>query len=205
MTSFGDEEEVGEEFVGSSPLVLGTSTAAGVAAGYVWGRHAEPGRRFGIAAGVGMTAFALSITFAKGSVLSHMLNGAAAMTSCFAAGAFLREKPALASGLAHRVGGTSFEEAWSHAGQTYYSGPHVPDLTADQLGRPFAGGAFLDACGVPADMGVTIKAAVQNGRAVGVTVTTSPPNPRIAACVDSAVRRMSFPPNPNLDAVTQTF
>ena len=101
--------------------------------------------------------------------------------------------------------GMSFEDAWSHAGQQYNPGGHAADLTADQLARPFAGGAFLNACGAPEDMGVTIKAAVQNGRAVGVTVTTSPPNPRIAACIDAAVRRLPFPPNPNLDAVTQTF
>jgi hypothetical protein len=109
-------------------------------------------------------------------------------------------------GLFFAGAGASFEDAWSHAAQKYDpSSGHVPDLTADQLARPFAGGAFLNACGAPEDMGVTIKAAVQNGHAVGVTVTTSPPNPRIAACIDAAVRRMAFPPNPNLDAVTQTF
>jgi len=103
-------------------------------------------------------------------------------------------------------GGMSFEEAWSHAEQKYVPGEsHVPDLTAAELAKPFAGGAFLNACGTPEDMGVMIKAAVQNGRAIGVTVTTSPPNAKIAACIDSAVRRMSFPANPNLDAVTQTF
>lgn len=102
--------------------------------------------------------------------------------------------------------GTSFEEAWSHAGQSYVpGGTHVPDLTADQLAQPFAGGAFLNTCAVPEDMSVLIKAAVQNGRAVGVTVTTTPPSARHAGCIDAAVRRMQFPVNPNLDAVTQTF
>ncbi len=108
-------------------------------------------------------------------------------------------------GLFFAGAGMSFEDAWSHAGQQYNPGGHAADLTADQLARPFAGGAFLNACGAPEDMSVTIKAAVQNGRAVGVTVTTSPPNSRIAACIDAAVRRLPFPPNPNLDAVTQTF
>lgn len=99
----------------------------------------------------------------------------------------------------------SFEEAWGHAEQKYDPSSHVPDLTAEQLSRPFAGGAFLEACGTPGDMHVTIKAAVQNGRVVGVTVVTAPPSPRIAACIASAVRRFQFPVNPNMDAVTQTF
>jgi hypothetical protein len=104
------------------------------------------------------------------------------------------------------AGEMSFEEAWAHAEQHYTPGAsHVPDLTAEQLGRPFAGGTFLDACGTPSDMQVTIKAAVQNGRAVGVTVTTSPPSARISSCIAAAVRRLQWPVNPNMDAVTQTF
>lgn len=108
-------------------------------------------------------------------------------------------------GLFFAGAGMSFEDAWSHASQQYNPSGHAADLTADQLAKPFAGGAFLNVCGAPEDMSVTIKAAVQNGRAIGVTVTTSPPNSHVAACVDAAVRRMPFPPNPNLDAVTQTF
>ncbi len=80
---------VDEEMVGSSPIALGVSTLAGLAAGYSWNRSAEPGRRFGIAAGVGATVFGLSITFAKGSPLSHLLNGMVAAAGAFAVGSAL--------------------------------------------------------------------------------------------------------------------
>jgi hypothetical protein len=46
---------------------------------------------------------------------------------------------------------------------------------------------------------------VQNGRAVGVTVSTDPPNGAIAGCIASAVRRMGFPSNPKLDVATTRF
>ena len=54
-------------------------------------------------------------------------------------------------------------------------------------------------------MHVNVCAAVQNGRAVGVTVTTDPPNGGIAGCIASRIRRMSFPSNPKLDVATTRF
>lgn len=77
--------------VGTSPIAIGASALAGLAAGYTWGRGAEPARRAGIAVGVGMTAFALSLSFAKGSVVSHAMSGVAAAVGTFAAGAALRD------------------------------------------------------------------------------------------------------------------
>jgi hypothetical protein len=54
-------------------------------------------------------------------------------------------------------------------------------------------------------MKVTVCAAVQNGHAVGVTITTEPPNSGISSCIAGAVRRMSFPSNPKLDIATTRF
>ena len=52
-------------------------------------------------------------------------------------------------------------------------------------------------------MGVDVCVAVQNGRAVGVTVRTSPHNGGVAGCIAGHVRGMSFPVHPKLD-VTRT-
>lgn len=75
------------------------------------------------------------------------------------------------------------------------------DLTDAQLAAPI--GNALSTCGVPDDMSVTVKVAVKNGRAVGVTVEA--PNDRIAACVDRAVRRLRWPSSPRLDSFTTRF
>ena len=45
----------------------------------------------------------------------------------------------------------------------------VPDLTDGQLAGPMRAGTFLDACGAPSSMKVTVKVAIRNGRAVGVS------------------------------------
>ncbi|MFT3770651.1 MAG: hypothetical protein QM820_34940 [Minicystis sp.] len=80
-----------------------------------------------------------------------------------------------------------------------------PDLTAGAYGAVLNKGTYLNGCGVPSSMSVTICAAVQNGRAVGVTVTTTPSNKGIASCISGAVRGLSFPSHPRLDVTTTTF
>ncbi len=80
-----------------------------------------------------------------------------------------------------------------------------PDLTAGHYGAVLNKGTYLNACGVPFNMAVSICAAVQNGRAVGVTVTTKPPNAGIARCVDGQIRSMGFPANPRLDIAYTHF
>ena len=80
-----------------------------------------------------------------------------------------------------------------------------PDLTAGSYGAVLNRGTYLNSCGVPPSMGVSICAAVQNGRAVGVTVRTTPSNPGIASCIRSAVFGMSFPAHPRLDITSTMF
>ena len=80
-----------------------------------------------------------------------------------------------------------------------------PDLTAGAYGAVLNRGTYLNSCGVPPSMAVTICAAVQNGRAVGVTVRTKPANGGIAGCVRGAVFGMSFPAHPRLDVSTTVF
>lgn len=79
------------------------------------------------------------------------------------------------------------------------------DLTAGQYGSVLNRGSYFAHCGVPDSTHLKICAAVQNGRAVGVTVTASPPDRRIQSCVAAGVRGLSFPSNPKLDVSTTTF
>jgi hypothetical protein len=79
------------------------------------------------------------------------------------------------------------------------------DLTAGQLGQVLNNGSYIIACGTPQSTKVTVCAAIQNGRAVGVTITTNPPDGRVASCIAGRVRGMSFPSNPKLDITTTQF
>jgi hypothetical protein len=79
------------------------------------------------------------------------------------------------------------------------------DLTQGQYGRVLNGGGYLSHCGVPHSMSVSICAAVQNGRAVGVTVSTQPSDSKKVACITSAVRGLSFPSHPKLDVTRTRF
>ncbi len=84
-------------------------------------------------------------------------------------------------------------------------GPVVADLTVGQLGAVMNGGAPIAGCGVPGSMKVKICAAVQNGRARGVTVITNPPNTAVANCVNRRVRSLSFPNHHKMDRVTTKY
>lgn len=80
-----------------------------------------------------------------------------------------------------------------------------PDLTVGQLGAVLNTGSYLNACGVPSSMSVSVCAAIQNGRAVGVTVTTSPKNGGISGCISGQIRSLRFPSNPKLDITRTNF
>jgi len=126
-----------DEMVGSSPLALGASALAGAAAGYAWGRGTEPARRLGIAAGVGGAAFALSITFAKGSVGSHLLNGAAAMAMTFAAGSFSRGRPSHLVGLSPYKFPPNSERVTAASLERWKAGVPRIYLVKERMGSPY--------------------------------------------------------------------
>jgi hypothetical protein len=79
------------------------------------------------------------------------------------------------------------------------------DLTAGQYGSILNKGTYFAHCGAPDDMQINICAAVQNGRAVGVSVSVKPNNPGVASCIAGGVRGLSFPSRPNLDVTRTTF
>ncbi|MFO0616541.1 MAG: hypothetical protein U0414_28370 [Polyangiaceae bacterium] len=106
--------------------------------------------------------------------------------------------PILGGGMSCAGAKASYVEDYNKTGKT-------PDIGAAAFGAVLNNGSYLNACGVPMSTAVTICVAAQNGRAVGVTVTTNPSNPSAAACIDSMVRGMSFPSGPRLDVATTTF
>jgi eukaryotic-like serine/threonine-protein kinase len=79
------------------------------------------------------------------------------------------------------------------------------DITASQYSSVLNRGSYFGHCGVPDSMNINICAAVQNGRAVGVTVTTRPPDRRAQSCIAAAVRGLRFPSNPKLDVTRTQF
>ena len=79
------------------------------------------------------------------------------------------------------------------------------DLTDAQISGPMRSGAFVGECGAPDSMKVTVKLAIKTGRAAGVSVSTSPPDPDIAGCIDRYVRTFSWPSSSKLDSFTTTY
>lgn len=79
------------------------------------------------------------------------------------------------------------------------------DLKVDDFAVVLNSGGYLTPCGVPTTSKVRVCAAVQNGRAVGVTVALDPPSPEVEICIASQVRQLSFPANAKMDFVSVTF
>ncbi len=113
----------------------------------------------------------------------------------------------VSNGIPILAGGTSCEGAVAaYNEEISIGGSRGPaDLTAGQYGSVLNSGSYFGHCGVPGDMEVHICAAVQNGRAVGVSVRTVPNNPGISACVAGGVRGLSFPSHPKLDVTRTAF
>lgn len=79
------------------------------------------------------------------------------------------------------------------------------DLGAADFGPVLNKGDYLDRCGVPTTTAVDICVAVQNGRAVGVTVRTAPGNAKLDRCLSRVLRSVSFPSHPRMDVVRTRF
>jgi hypothetical protein len=112
-----------------------------------------------------------------------------------------------AGGIPILSGGMSCEAAQAaYVEEMSMGGPRgQADLTAGQYGAIMNSGSYFGHCGVPDNVGVRICAAVQNGRAVGVTVITSPRNRRLEGCISGGVRGLKFPSHPKLDVTRTTF
>jgi hypothetical protein len=103
-------------------------------------------------------------------------------------------------------GGRSCEAAIAAYREEMAMGGSTPaDLTAARYGAVLNRGSYFAHCGVADDMKVKICAAVQNGRALGVTVTTTPGSADKARCIAQAVRGLAFPSHPRMDVTTTVF
>lgn len=78
-------------------------------------------------------------------------------------------------------------------------------LSSSQLSAPLYHVTFLAECGAPPDMKVVIKAAVRMGRALEVHVTTEPPAPTVAACIERATRGLQWDASRKTDHVTVRY
>ncbi len=113
--------------------------------------------------------------------------------------------PPPAGGYPQLSGGLSCEGAMDKYVTELKMSGNAPDIGAASFGNVLNHGGYIAACGVPDSTEVNICVAVQNGRAVGVSVSTRPNNGSINGCVASAVRGMSFPSGPRLDVARTTF
>lgn len=91
-----------------------------------------------------------------------------------------------------------------------------------QLSAPMA--SVMSKCSIPKKAKATVRVAVQNGHAIGVTVTVAFDKPKnakpaskatltaenkakqkIVTCVDQAVRALTWPPSPRRDSFVTQF
>ncbi|MBM4362985.1 MAG: hypothetical protein FJ104_09915 [Deltaproteobacteria bacterium] len=108
--------------------------------------------------------------------------------------------PILAGGMSCEAAQAAYVEEIKMGG-----GKVAPDITGAQYASVLNTGSYLNGCGLPSSAGVDVCVAVQNGRAVGVTVRTSPPNAGAQSCISGRLRGMSFPSHPKLDVTRTTF
>ena len=113
-----------------------------------------------------------------------------------------------ASGPAAVPRGPSCEDAYrDYVASTAFNGKQTgdrPEVPVEAYGDVLNYGSYFSHCPLEDRAEVSICAAVQNGRARGVTVTTSPRLPDAEACIDHAVRGLHFPPHPKME-VARTF
>ena len=114
-------------------------------------------------------------------------------------------RPTTTSSRASSSSGISCEEARDSYTQELKLGGKQADVSAGAYGEQLNKGAYLSKCDVFANVSVHICAAIQNGHAVGVTVTLTPSDPDKANCVADAVRELTFPASPSLDVTNTTF
>jgi eukaryotic-like serine/threonine-protein kinase len=104
-------------------------------------------------------------------------------------------------------GGQSCESAQaSYVEEMSVGGPRgQADITGGQYAAILNRGSYFAHCNVPDSAKISICAAIQNGRAVGVTVVVTPRNPGASSCIAAGVRGLGFPSNPKLDVTRTSF
>ncbi|HEY4012614.1 MAG TPA: hypothetical protein VGM06_04715 [Polyangiaceae bacterium] len=105
------------------------------------------------------------------------------------------------------AGGMSYEAVLNGNNQEITMGQAAgsPDLTDAQLSAPLRHASFIGSCGAPDDMKVQVRVAIRMGRAVGVTVSTTPSNGGVAGCIDRAVRGLRWAESGKTDFMTTNY
>ena len=85
-------------------------------------------------------------------------------------------------------------------------GPRAPaDITREAYASILQNGSYLAGCRIPERSVFEICAAVKDGRAVGITVASTPRSGELEACVKAAVSRLKFPESSKLDVTHTRF
>jgi len=79
------------------------------------------------------------------------------------------------------------------------------DITREAYASILQNGSYLAGCSIPERTVFEVCAAVKNGRTVGITVVSSPPNAAVNTCVRRAVSRLHFPVSERLDVTHTRF
>lgn len=85
------------------------------------------------------------------------------------------------------------------------AGPGAPDVSREAFASVLENGAYLASCGIASRTALVICAAVQDGKVVGVSVTSEPPDANVNACVRRAVAALRFPRSARLDVTRTRF
>ncbi len=114
-----------------------------------------------------------------------------------------REPPALGQGPAHSTG-TSYEEALAvPEDMSAVAGERA--LTDAELSQPMRNPTFLADCRAQDALKLMVQVVVRDGAAVGATVRTVPDDPKLAECVDRAVRGLAWVPSKRRDSLTTRY
>jgi hypothetical protein len=81
----------------------------------------------------------------------------------------------------------------------------APDISREAYASILQNGRYLSACNIPERTVFEICAAVKTGRAIGITVVSSPASSELNGCVRRAVSRLKFPSNERLDVTHTRF
>lgn len=84
-------------------------------------------------------------------------------------------------------------------------GRAAPDISRAQYAALLENGSWFRQCDVPSHVRLDVCVAVRYGRAVGVTIQTSPTHRAQERCVAAAARRLTFPSHSRLDVTNTTF
>jgi len=79
------------------------------------------------------------------------------------------------------------------------------DVTREAYASILQNGRYLAACTIPDRTVFEICAAVKDGRAIGITIVSSPASAALNSCVRNAVARLKFPQNSRLDVTHTRF